>query len=129
VDVAVEVNVDVVDPVATGIFDPIFKVACCPSVARTLGFCRTRVSESDSSALTVPPPSVTAKFVALRLPSVFSVIPEVVLELLDEDVEVDSFALLYCGVRPKLVGKVIPRLRSKVSTYLEYSHVHHDLCT
>ena len=65
------------EPVATGIFDPIFSVACCPSVARIRGFCNTRVSESDSSAFTVPPVIDTAKFVAFRLPSVFSVIPEV----------------------------------------------------
>ena len=38
-----------------------------------LGFCRTRVSESVSRALTVPPLMVTAKLVALMLASVFRV--------------------------------------------------------
>src|ERR1700760_2844081 len=94
------------EPVATGFFEPIFSVARWPSVARMRGFCRMRVSESDSRAFTCPPVTETAKFVAFRLPSVLSVrfvvfdavlvVPLLVLVL---ELEVVLFALLVCGVR------------------------------
>ena len=61
-----------------GILEPILSLAFWPSVARMLGFCRTRVSASESSALSVPPPMVTAKLVALRLARVLRVRPEAV---------------------------------------------------
>ena len=56
-----------------GILEPILSLAFWPSVARMLGLCRTRVSASESSALSVPPPMVTAKLVALMLPRVLRV--------------------------------------------------------
>jgi hypothetical protein len=81
-----------------------------------LGFCRTRVSASESSALTVPPEMVTAKLVALVLARVL----RVKLEGLEPEpvapvVVVVPLALvelgLAWGVMPKDWGRVIPRLR------------------
>ena len=96
-----------------GILEPILSVACCPSVARMLGFCRTRVSASESSALSVPPPMVTAKLVALMLARVFSVKPEAVAVAPVVEVEVVVLVELgeTCGVIPNDCGSVMPRLR------------------
>src|SRR5215469_1593841 len=73
------------EPVATGILEPILSCARWPSVARMRGFCRTRVSLSDRSALAVAGPMVTAKFVALMFARVLRgklevVVPPVVVE-------------------------------------------------
>ena len=84
---------------ATGILEPIFIVAVCPSVARMLGFCSTLVSVSLSSAFSVPPPMVTAKLVAFMLASVFNVNAEL-LVLPVVAVAVAVVLLLACGVMP-----------------------------
>src|SRR5579885_3548629 len=70
------------EPVATGYFWPILSTACCPSEARTRGFCNTRVSESVSSRFACACPIVTAKFVAFRCARSFSVRLPVVVGLL-----------------------------------------------
>src|ERR1700748_517966 len=54
------------DPVATGIREPTFKSAFWPSVARTWGFCSTRVSLSVYRRLAVAWLMVTPKLVAFR---------------------------------------------------------------
>ena len=120
------------DPVATGIFDPIFSVARCPSVARMRGFCRMRVSESDSSAFTVPPVTVTAKFVAFRLPSVFSVrfeevvgvvVPVVVVVV----VVLVLLALLACGRQAEACRQRDAQVALFLPAYLQHRHVDHHL--
>ena len=59
-ELAVEVDVpEEYEPVAMGIFSPIFMVAFCWSVARMRGFCRILVLESDSIALAVAELMVT----------------------------------------------------------------------
>src|SRR5580692_4452326 len=103
------------EPVAMGILEPILSLAFWPSVARMLGFCRTRVSASESSALSVPPEMLTEKLVALRLARVLrvklellGVLVPLVLVLVLEDAAV---VVLACGVSPKDWGRVMPRLR------------------
>ena len=79
-----------------------------------------RVSESLSSAFTVPPVTVTAKFVAFKLPREFSVkfwlvVEPVVVPLLVLVPDVALVVLvveLAVGVSPKLCGSVMPRFRS-----------------
>ena len=95
-----------------GILEPILSDAVWPSVARMLGFWRTRVSASESSALSVPPPIVTAKLVALMLARVFSVKPEAVgVPVVLVEVVLVELGVT-CGVMPKDCGRVMPRLRT-----------------
>src|ERR1700759_5645725 len=98
------------EPVATGILEPILRVARWPSEARMRGFCRTRVSALVSSALTVAPPRVTAKSVPLRWARLLRVRFAVVVVPVVVVVVVAVVVVGACAVRPKDCGRVMPRV-------------------